>query len=288
MEPQKYVSRRQMLRMSAGSLLAAGLWPGTIWSDAGNGGDEFWFLVVNDLHYHDPRCGPWFEKMVRQMNESAVRSQGSGVRGQEPEQRPERIEFCLVVGDLVEDGTGEQFGPLREILQTLKFPYRAVVGNHDYRRGDDRKVFEELFPKSLNYHFEHSGWQFIGLDSSEGRKPIAAVQPPTFRWLDDTLPKLDRRRPTVVFTHFPLGPWVVYRATNADQLLERFKEFNLVAIYNGHFHSLTQRRRGRTIITTNRCCSFFKHNHDGTKEKGYFLCRAKDGKIERKFVELKG
>jgi calcineurin-like phosphoesterase family protein len=271
MKPQVHYSRRQMLRMSAGNLLALGLWPGASRSDSPNGSGEFWFLVVNDLHYHDPRCGHWFEKMVRQMNGHA-----------------EKIEFCLIVGDLAEDGTAGQFGPLREILKTLKTPFHAVIGNHDYRERDDRKVFEELFPKSLNYHFDHGGWQFVGLDSSEGRKPMAAVQPATFRWLDATLPKLNKSRPTVVFTHFPVGTWVPYRATNADQVLERFKDFNLVAVYNGHFHSFTERRRGQTIITTDRCCSFFKQNHDGTKEKGYFLCRAKEGKIERKFVELKG
>jgi hypothetical protein len=27
-------------------------------------------------------------------------------------------------------------------------------------------------------------------------------------------------------------------------------------------------------------------NHDGTKEKGYFVCQAKEGKVERKFVEV--
>jgi len=29
-----------------------------------------------------------------------------------------------------------------------------------------------------------------------------------------------------------------------------------------------------------------RQNHDGSKEKGYFLCHARDGKIERKFVQL--
>jgi 3',5'-cyclic AMP phosphodiesterase CpdA len=268
MTAQMPLTRRQMLRMSAGSLLAAGVWPGAMYGDSPSG--EFSFIAVNDLHYFDKRCGPWFDKTVQQMNG-----------------HKEKPDFCLIVGDLAENGKAEQFGPLRDILRTLKIPYRVVIGNHDYRTQQDRKAFEGLFPKSLNYHFAHAGWQFIGLDSSDGQKAQVAVQAPTLRWLDDTLPKLDKRRPTVVFTHMPFGSWVIYRASNADQVLDRFKEFNLVAVYNGHFHSLTQRQRGQTALTTNRCCSFFKKNHDGTKEKGYFLCRAKDGKIERQFVEVK-
>ena len=50
---------------------------------------------------------------------------------------------------------------------------------------------------------------------------------------------------------------------------------------------LGQRKVGKTTMTTNRCCSHYRNNHDGTKEKGYFLCHAKDGKIERKFIEAK-
>ncbi len=40
------------------------------------------------------------------------------------------------------------------------------------------------------------------------------------------------------------------------------------------------------IVTTNRCCAFVKPNVDGSKEKGYFLCHARKGKIERTFVEV--
>jgi hypothetical protein len=70
-------------------------------------------------------------------------------------------------------------------------------------------------------------------------------------------------------------------------VLGRFKEHNLQAIFSGHFHSLTERTARGVALTTNRCCSFHRKNHDGAKEKGYFLCRARDGKIERTFVEFK-
>src|SRR5262249_17117918 len=104
---------------------------------------------------------------------------------------------------------------------------------------------------------------------------------------DATLSRLDKHKPTVVFTHLPLGPWVIYRLTNADDVLARFKEFNLQAVFNGHFHALTERQVGPTVLTTNPCCSFSRENHSGPKEKGYFLCHARDGKVERTFVQVK-
>ena len=72
-----------------------------------------------------------------------------------------------------------------------------------------------------------------------------------------------------------------------SDVLDRFKEFNLRAVYNGHHHGFTEKTVRDVPITTNRCCAFARGNHDGTKEKGYFLCHAKDGKIERTFVEVK-
>lgn len=264
------MTRRRMLRLSAGSLLTAGLWPGALWAADPKQDGDFRFLVVNDLHYLDNHCGPWFERLVKQM------------KGHK-----EKIDFCLVVGDLAENGKAEQLGPVRDILKKLPMPVHVVVGNHDHRGVDERQPFEQLYPNSINYRFDHRGWQFLGLDSSHGNRAKVAVQPPTLQWLDKTLPKLDKKRPMIVFTHFPFGPLTPYRATNAVEVLERFKDYNLQAMYNGHFHGFTERHVGETILTTNRCCSHARDNHDKTKEKGYFLCHAKDGKIERTFVEAK-
>src|SRR5438128_1636993 len=182
------LSRREMLGLSAGTLLAAGLWPGALRSDGNGGSGEFHFVVVNDLHYLNEGCGKWVEKVFRQMKN-----------------HPERIEFCLLAGDLTEHGRPEQMAPMRDLLEGLGKPTYVVVGNHDHLTPDDRKAYDECFPRRSNYQFEHDGWQFLGLDTTEGRSAYNTnVQPHTLTWLDETLPKLDKKRPTIVFTHFPL------------------------------------------------------------------------------------
>lgn len=264
-------SRREWLQLSAGALLSLGLWPGCArFADNGRGGD-FSFVVLNDAHYQSPRCGQWFERVA-----SSIQSH-----------RP-RPEFCLMVGDLAEHGTAAELGAMRDALRSFGLPFHTVIGNHDYAGPTDRQPYDELFPGRLNYHFEHRGWRFIGLDTTEGTKYAKThIQPPTFQWLDGTLPKLDRAQPTVVFTHFPLGDGVRMRPLNADTLLTRLLESNLVAVFDGHFHGFTERVVGRTVLTTNRCCAISRDNHDGTKEKGYFLCTASAGSIQREFVEVK-
>jgi 3',5'-cyclic AMP phosphodiesterase CpdA len=295
------ISRRAALeRLSAGSLLALGLWPGALRAGDSDRAGSFRFLVVNDTHYMTPECGRWLEGVMRQMKSH---------RG---------AEFCLVAGDLAEHGTPEELAGARDALKVLGLPAFVVIGNHDYftpkaptrwdrsqhqsvapgdfRGGtatmltrEGRRAYEQLFPKRLNYWFEHRGWQFVGLDTSEGlRYENTKIQDTTLRWLDDHLPRVDKELPTVIFTHFPLGADVNYRPLNADALLDRFRPYNLQAVFCGHFHGFTERLWGETALTTNRCCSLKRNNHDGTKEKGYFLCEAKDGKISRQFVEYKG
>ncbi len=269
-EPET-ISRRQWLSGSVGSLLAVGLWPGALRAEGKGNSGEFSFIAVNDLHYLDDRCGPWFERVVEQMKASQP-----------------AIDFCLIGGDYSEKGTAAELAGARDAFKKLGVPSYGVIGNHDYVTHQDRRSYEEIFPGRLNYHFENRGWQFVALDSSEGQQyKDTTIQPATLQWLDDTLPKLDQKRPTVIVTHFPLGPLTPSRPKNADAVLERFKNYNLQAVFNGHFHGFTERKVGAATLTTNRCCAFSRNNHDGTKEKGYFVCRAKAGKIERVFMEVK-
>jgi len=266
----KHYTRREALeRFSPAVLLSLGLWPGAL--RAANGaGESFRFIVVNDLHYITDECGQWLERMIRQM-----KSHGE-------------IDFCIVAGDMTEHGKPEHHGTVREILNGLKLPVHVVIGNHDYLAvTSDRAPYDKTYPESLNYAFVHRGWQFIGLDTSEGLKfENTSVPQHTLRWVDERIGKLDKERPTIIFTHFPMGPGVKYRPLNADALLERFKPLNLQAIFCGHYHAFTETKFSKTIVTTNRCCALKRGNHDGTKEKGYFVCTARDGKVTREFVEL--
>jgi len=264
------LTRRRLLQLSVGNLLAGQLWPGTLAAKDPPAG-SFHFAVLNDLHYLDRRSGTWFEDRVLP---SLRRAEGPPA-------------FIILAGDLAENGTREQLGPVKDLFDGLRIPYHVVVGNHDYRTQTDRSVYDDLFPRQSNYSFEHQGWQFIGLDSSEGlRYQDTSIARATLGWLDDNLPRLNREKPTVVFTHFPLGSEVRYRPRNAEDLLNKFRDLNLRAVFSGHFHGTTERTVGRAVLTTNRCCAISRGNHDGSRQKGYFSCRAHEGQIHRTFVEV--
>jgi 3',5'-cyclic AMP phosphodiesterase CpdA len=262
--------RRELLKAGVSTLLAAGVWPGVLAAGTGKPGESLSFVVVNDTHYLDERCGPWLEKAIRQMKE-----------------RHEQLDFCLMLGDLGEHGRAAQIDPLLQIFKGLGRSVYYVIGNHDYETQTDRTPFESLVTRRLNYTFEYGVWQFVGLDTSSGQAARdTSIEKPTLQWLDTELPKLDKKKPLVIFTHFPLGPLVPGRPKNGKEVLERFKEFNLQACFSGHFHAFTERHVQGAALTTNRCFSHSRANHDGDKKKGYFLCQTKEGRLSRTFIEV--
>jgi 3',5'-cyclic AMP phosphodiesterase CpdA len=143
-------TRREWLRVSAGALLSLGVWPGRLRGADAPATHDFTFIAVNDLHALEDACRPWFDDVVRQMKTGAPRA-----------------EFCLLGGDLAENGTPAQLTLIKDSFSALGIPCHAVVGNHDYESATDRSAYERIFPEQINYSFAHRGWQIIGLDSSE-------------------------------------------------------------------------------------------------------------------------
>ena len=262
------LSRRQMMKLSAGALLAAQLWPGRARAaDAAT--KPLKFIVVNDLHYVEDSCAPFFEGMVKACN----KIEGAGL--------------VLVVGDLVDGGTAGQCHAIHDILAGLKMPYYVTAGNHDPLSQNDRGPWESVFGDALNVSFEREGWQFVGMDTSDGKKVSGFdCHQETLDFAAALPGKLERSKPTFVYTHFPLGPGVSLRLRNADALLEPFKQLNVAAIFNGHYHAFTQKTAlNSALVTTNVCCSHMRANHDGTFEKGFFVIEAAEGRWKRTFVE---
>jgi Calcineurin-like phosphoesterase len=137
-------TRRQWLRLSAGPLIPLGVWPGRLCGADAPAHDDFTFIAVNDLHALEDACHPWFDDVVRQMKASAPTA-----------------EFCLLGGDLAENGTPAQLNLIKDSFSALGIPCHAVVGNHDYQSATDRSAYEQIFPEQINYSFTRRGWQII-------------------------------------------------------------------------------------------------------------------------------
>lgn len=262
------ITRRAMMAAGASALLLADRWPGALAAEQ-TSTTALDFFIINDTHYMTPDCGKWLEKVVASMQQQKATPQ-----------------FCIIAGDLTEKGDAKGMAAVRDIFGALKMPVHVVPGNHDYIKGTDRAAYDSIYPRALNYTFDAGGWQFVALDSTDGTKSVVEIQKPTLDWCDANLPKIDKNKPLLLYTHFPLGPKVKMRAGNADALLDRFKEHNLRAVFGGHYHAFTETTIREIPIKTNRCCALKRQNHDGSLEKGYFLCSIKEDKVTPTFVKM--
>lgn len=264
------LSRREFFLGSAAASVAAGLWPGRIFADdaAGENG-EFEFIQVNDLHFTDEQlCPPWFGKAFGLMRESAPKA-----------------EFVLLSGDLTTDCKDMEFSGIKSVLPLLKTPVHLTPGNHDFTTPSGFGVFDRHFPGKRNYAIEHRGWQVFSLNSVESRGYMSTNVPQeTLEWVRDNLGKFDPKKPTILSTHFPLGIAHLRRPKNADALLAPFRKFNVQHIFSGHWHGYSEMELNGAPATTNRCCSRYRGNHDGSDRKGWFVCAAKAGTVTRRFV----
>ena len=212
----------------------------------------------------------------------------------------EQIELVLVLGDLAELGTREELAAAKEILDRLRAPYYPVPGNQDGPpdrppgSGDaGLAAYNELFPGRRNYTFAHKGWQFVGLDTTDGsgyqQLPVTAE---TLAFAGRVAAELDPRRPTIAFTHFPIDPSIRFNLANGFELLDRLAPLNLRIVFSGHFHGRTVNRaprRPELQLVTNTCCSHCREIHDGTTARGYYRCRAnEDETVSFEFVEWAG
>ena len=263
--PSASVPRRAILKLLALGAAWRGAQPGVAAQQP-----AFRFIVVNDLHHETPECDPFFRSLVSQMG-----SHGT-------------IDFCLIVGDIADTGKPASFAAIRDTFAALRVPIYTVPGNHDNDVDKTTRVYSEAFPGRLNYTFAHKGWQFIGIDSTDENKfEKTRIGDVALAWLDATVPTLDRTRPTVVFTHFPLAAGVDLVPLNAPDVLKRISVLNVRAAFTGHYHARVERSFADMRLVTNACCSRMRDNHDGSLEEGYLLCSAgTDGRLTSQFVEF--
>lgn len=256
-------------------LLALGAWPGALAAKQsvlpGQAG-RIRFVVTNDYHHEEDACDPWLEALFDQVAAT------------------DRAAFCFGLGDLANTGKRESLQSVARLAQRAQMPFYPTPGNHDLDLSPVDGFYAEVFPERRNYVFAQSGWQFVVVDTTEGDKwKDVMISDETMTWLDQTLPSLNPRAPTVLATHFPLAASVKMCPLNAENLLAKFVGFNLVGTFGGHFHGQTENRRGFATMVTNVCVARVRGNHDGTDFKGYWVCDgAPDGTLTRTFVPFAG
>lgn len=106
--------------------------------------------------------------------------------------------FVLQLGDFVSEGDAESYREHVAVVEReATRPLLRCPGNHDRSRPNgaaDKNLYDAVFG-ARDYHFDHGGWRFISLDSSD--RGLTGAQ---LAWLKTALAVPG---PKVVFTHVP-------------------------------------------------------------------------------------
>jgi Icc protein len=117
-----------------------------------------------------------------------------------------RPDVLLLTGDLVDHGTADEYGLLRELLDPVDIPMYVIPGNHD-----DRAALACAFAHHtylphdggpLAYAIDDFDVRLIGLDTLRDGYHDGELDAARLRWLDEQLTAAPAT-PTLVFMHHP-------------------------------------------------------------------------------------
>ena len=147
------------------------------------------------------------------------------------------IDFVIHCGDLTDTGTSKEYEWCRDILGGLRYPYVALIGNHDYL-GTGDQAYQVLFCP-VDFSFIVSRIKFICLNTNATEYDyIAAV--PDFDFMEEETTKdatdFDR---TIIVMHAP--PYSDQFNNNVCKAFRRYLDFfpGLMCCVYGHNHRET-------------------------------------------------
>ncbi|TDN69448.1 phosphodiesterase [Paraburkholderia sp. BL10I2N1] len=171
-----------------------------------------------------------------------------------------RPDAVLMTGDLVDQGTPEQYRHLKSLLAGLEIPYYLLVGNHD-----ERAALRAAFPERpelssggefVQYTVDIGPLRVIALDSLQPGESAGQLCDARLAWLAAQLDAA-RERPVVVALHHPpfmcgIGHMDDLRldpaaASQMAALVARYP--NVERVICGHVHRPMFVRFGGTIAS---------------------------------------
>ncbi len=151
--------------------------------------------------------------------------------------------YCIITGDLVEDGQIESYAQLNRLLDPLPMPILPLVGNHD-----NRTALRQVFSLPLNhstdfiqYVVETPKGIIICLDTLTPGQDEGTLDAVRLNWLEQTLAETSGT-PCYLFMHHPpidLGLGILDGQNLVDNqaFIDLIKQHSQVRhIFAGHVH----------------------------------------------------
>lgn len=144
------------------------------------------------------------------------------------------IDFVIHCGDLTDTGMTKEYERSRDILVGIRYPFVALIGNHDFL-GTGDQIYGVMYGE-MNFSFIVSRIKFICLNTNATEYDyLAAI--PDFDYLEGEFTKdTDRFDRTVLIMHAP--PYSDQFNNNVCKAFRRYLDFfpGLMCCIYGHNH----------------------------------------------------
>ena len=150
----------------------------------------------------------------------------------------QNLDFVLFCGDLVHEGTAEDYRLFRQIVdRELKdTPAIICLGNHD-RKGPFWEGYQGEHSERPYYTCQTvKGLRILSLDSACGGEVFGAFAPEEYEWMENVL-RQPAERGTILLFHHPVAWDVKELAMEVDDRFRALlKNCDVKAVFCGHTH----------------------------------------------------
>jgi len=245
--PHSLINRRTFLggALSVGGLSLLPAFPKNLSAES----TDLRLLFITDIHTNsDPRVSSALSSSVETIAQHS-------------------FDLTICGGDLIHEGLvvdkntvtdyWKIYQDFHKEIKGEKFP---IIGNHDLFLADGSKdstgkelYLEQTKLEKTYYSFDAGGYHFLMLDSvsfnPDTKEYQGNIDPEQLEWIKEDFSKYKRETPLIVATHLPLlsvryqiSDGTTFPApenrvvTNNREVLELFKERNLLLVLQGHLH----------------------------------------------------
>ena len=145
------------------------------------------------------------------------------------------VDFVIHCGDLTDTGTSKEYEWTRNIMNGLRYPYVALIGNHDYL-GTGDQAYQVMYGP-VDFSFIAGRIKFVCLNTNATEYDYMAAVP-NFDFMEDEMTKdADRFDRTVVVMH--AAPYSDQFNNNVCKSFRRYLDFfpGMMFCVYGHDHN---------------------------------------------------
>jgi Icc protein len=188
------------------------------------------------------------------------------------------LNFAYLPGDVAEHGTLEEYEVVREIIDELKLPWFAIVGDHDVVQQTHTNFLQSIMPRTF-YAFDVGVCRFFALDAfASGDPKQFDLSPFQLKWLTGELSLAEQSsKQRILLLHcYPSE-----LTQSSDPLRKLIRNSNVLLVDMGHTHYNEIANDGLTLYTATRSTGQIEEG-----EAGFSVTNIDNGVVSWRFKPL--